>query len=243
MSGIDIVIPVYNEGVNITSVLSALARDVKTPFRVLICYDFEEDNTLPALRDREPDGIDIQLVKNPERGPHAAVRAGLRASSADAVLVFMADDDFNTRLVDDMYLRLMDGADVVAASRFMPDGMMQGSAFHKWLITRVGTWATHFVARMPTRDATNAFRMFSRRLIDTVEIESRVGFTFAIELMVKAVRLGWRVDEVPAKWFEREDKPSRFQVFRWLPYYFHWFLYAVATTWLRRGPETVKRRA
>lgn len=242
MNSIDIVIPVYNEGANITLVMSALARDVKTPIRVLICYDFDEDNTLPALEARADDGIEVVLVKNPERGPHAAVRAGLTAADADAVLVFMADDDFNTNLIDDMFRRLMAGADVVAASRFVGDGMMQGGAFHKALITRIGTWATYHIARMPTHDATNAFRMFSRRLIDTVEIESRVGFTFAIELMVKAVRLGWRVDEVPAKWFERDDKPSRFQVFRWLPYYFRWFLYAVATTWLRRGPDTVTRR-
>lgn len=239
---LDIVIPVYNEGINIVPVMAALAREVKTPFRVLICYDFAEDDTLPALAGRAPDGIEVVLVRNPSRGPHAAVRAGLAASSAPAVLVYMADDDYNTGLIDEMYRRLSGGADVVAASRFMPQGTMEGCAPHKWIVTRVGTWVTYYLARMPTHDATNAFRMFSRRLIDTIEIESRVGFTFSVELMVKAVRLGWRVEEVPARWFERGDKPSRFQVFRWLPYYFYWLMYASATTWLLRGPETVRRR-
>ena len=36
-SQLDIVIPVYNEGLNIVAVLSKLAREVKTPARVLIC--------------------------------------------------------------------------------------------------------------------------------------------------------------------------------------------------------------
>jgi hypothetical protein len=47
---IDIVIPVYNEGRQIVAVLAGLARAVKTPARVLICYDHTEDDTLPALR-------------------------------------------------------------------------------------------------------------------------------------------------------------------------------------------------
>ena len=49
-SQLDIVIPVYNEGANILATLGALAREVKTPARVLICYDIEDDDTLPAVR-------------------------------------------------------------------------------------------------------------------------------------------------------------------------------------------------
>ena len=45
---LDIVIPVYNEGRNIVATLAALAGAVKTPARVLICYDHAEDDTLPA---------------------------------------------------------------------------------------------------------------------------------------------------------------------------------------------------
>ena len=46
---LDIVIPVYNEGGNILRTLEALGRDLKTPSRVLICYDREDDDTLPAI--------------------------------------------------------------------------------------------------------------------------------------------------------------------------------------------------
>lgn len=46
---VDIVIPVYNEGGNNLPTLSSIARAVKTPLRVLICYDREDDDTLPAI--------------------------------------------------------------------------------------------------------------------------------------------------------------------------------------------------
>lgn len=241
---LDVVIPVYNEGRNIVGTLDALRREVKTPFRVLVCYDFDADDTLPAVADFQAagGGLDVHFMKNPERGPHAAVRAGFRASAAPAVLVYMADDDYNAGIVDDMVTKLRAGADVVAASRFIPGGCMVGCAWHKTAITRLGTFLLHRLARLPLHDNTNAFRLFSRRLLDTVEIESRLGFTFSVELLSKAVRLGWRVEEVPARWFERRDKPSRFRVFAWIPHYLKWLAYALATTWLGRGPDTVRRR-
>ena len=46
---LDIVIPVYNEGANILRTLQSIARAVTTPKRVLICYDREDDDTLPAI--------------------------------------------------------------------------------------------------------------------------------------------------------------------------------------------------
>ena len=46
---LDIVIPVYNEGANILRTLDALNRDLKTPSRILICYDREDDDTLPVI--------------------------------------------------------------------------------------------------------------------------------------------------------------------------------------------------
>jgi len=241
---LDIVIPVYNEGRNIAPALDALKRHVKTPFRVLVCYDFDGDDTLPAIREFQDagGGLDIVMVKNPEHGPHAAVRAGFAAATAPAVLVFMADDDYNAGIVDHMVARFAAGDDVVAASRFVPGGCMVGCAWHKTIVTRLGTFALHQLGRLPLHDNTNAFRLFSRRLLDTVEIESRVGFTFSVELLSKAVRLGWRVSEVPAQWFERHDKPSRFRLFAWIPHYLKWLGYALATGWLRRGPETVRRK-
>jgi dolichol-phosphate mannosyltransferase len=239
---LDIVIPVYNEGQNIIQVIDALLRELRCRFRVLICYDFEEDNTLTTLAANPREGLSLVLVRNPERGPHAAVRAGLAASKARAVLVYMADDDFNADVAQAMYQRHLDGFDVVAASRFVPGGCMEGCHWLKELITRVGSLSLCHLGGLPVHDGTNAFRLFSRRLLDSVEIESKKGFTFSIELTAKAARLGLPIAEVPARWYERLDKPSRFRILAWLPAYIQWLGYAMATVWLRRGADSVMLR-
>ena len=56
---LDIVIPVYNEGASIGGVLESLRAHVQTPFRVLICFDRDDDDTLPALASHQAAGMSI----------------------------------------------------------------------------------------------------------------------------------------------------------------------------------------
>jgi hypothetical protein len=218
-----------------------VARELKTPARVLICYDHDHDDTLPAVRDNPQAhaGLRIEFVRNRGRGAHAAVMAGFAASNAPLVVVYPADDDFNAALLDRMAALANEGCDIVCASRFMPGGAMQGCPWLKAVLVRTGAFTLHRLARLPTHDPTSGFRLFSRRVVERIEVESTQGFCYSIELLVKAHRLRWRVGEVPALWYERRAGQSRFRVLRWLPAYLRWYCYAFATTLLRRPPETV----
>jgi dolichol-phosphate mannosyltransferase len=241
---LDIIIPVYNEGQNIVSVLSSLARDVKTPARIFICYDMETDDTLPAVRENSEKykNLTVAFVRNSWRGAHGAVMSGFAASTAPIVVVYPADDDFNSGIIDRMVALAHQGCDVVCASRFMPGGKMEGCPWLKAVLVQTAAFTLYRFARLPTRDATSGFRLFTRRVIEQIVIESDQGFCYSIELLVKAHRLGWRICEVPALWFERKAGKSRFRVLKWLPPYLHWYFYAYATTLLRRPPSTVKLR-
>ena len=238
---LDIVIPVYNEGRNIVATLAALKRSVTTPARVLICYDHAEDDTLPAIRAnaRAHAGLAIEFVRNRSRGAHAAVMTGFAASTAPFVLMYPADDDTNAAMLDRMVALARAGCDIVCASRFMPGGAMVGCPLLKAALVRSANFTLRHVARLPTTDASNGFRMFSRRVVERIPVESEAGFCYSIELLVKAHRLGWRIAEVPVRWFERRHGASRFQVIKWLPAYLRWYGYAFATTFLRRPPHTV----
>lgn len=238
---LDIVIPVYHEGDNITRTLRALAESVRTPTRVLICYDSPEDNTLPAIEQNRHlfPGLPIALVRNTGKGAHGAIMSGLAASTAPFVIVFPADDDYSAMIFDAMVAKAEEGCAIVCASRFMPGGSMVGCPWLKSVIVRTANWTLYHFARLPTHDATNGFRLFARRVIERIPVESERGFCFSMEFLVKCHRLGWPVGEVPAGWFERQHGTSRFQLFRWARDYLRWYRYAFATTWLRRQALSV----
>lgn len=245
MQRLDIVIPVYNEGATILATLDALRRQVKTPSRILVCYDKPDDDTLSTITSH-PDrvaGIHIEFVQNEGKGVHGAIVTGFAASRAPFVVVFPADDDFNAGILDAMVAKAEQGADIVCASRFIPGGCMVGCRWTKAMLVRLAAFTLYHLARLPTHDATNGFRLFSRRVIDGIEIESDSGFCYSIELLVKCHRLGWPVAEVPAQWYERKQGPSRFRILKWAPLYLRWYIYAFATTYLRRPTGSVKLRS
>jgi dolichol-phosphate mannosyltransferase len=239
---LDIVIPVYNEGENILSVLESFKRHVKTPCRVLICYDLEEDDTLAALAGYNPKPLEVVLVRNHGRGALGAVLTGFAHSIAPCILTFPADDDYNSPRIDQLVQRCQQGFDIVSACRFMPGGKMEGCPLLKAILVSSAALFLYHIARVPTRDPSNGLRLFSRRVVEQIPVESKVGFAYSIELLVKAHRLGWRIAEVPFEWHERKAGQSRFRTLHWLPQYSRWLFYALGTTYLRRGPRTVRVR-
>ncbi len=237
MPMLDIVIPVYNEGGNILPFMASLRASVRTPFRIFVCYDHEEDSTLVALREAAPASLPAWVpVRNAGSGAHAAVLTGLRASTAPAVLVMPADDLINAVIIDELVRRFEDGCDVAVPSRFMRGGEMTGFPFHKALFVRVASLTLYYLGRLPVHDATNGFRLFSRRVLE-IPIESSKGFSYSIELLAKCHRLGWRISEIPAVVRERTHGKSRFRLWGWLPEYLRWYRYIFATTWLGRRSE------
>jgi dolichol-phosphate mannosyltransferase len=165
---LDVIIPVYNEGANILPTLQSLMRAARTPLRVLICYDREDDDTLAAILNNRAalDALRIEFVRNRGRGAHGAVLSGFAASTAPYALVMMADDDYNAGIVDAMVAQAERGCDIVCASRFMRGGGMVGCPWLKAVLVRAGNFTLHHLGRLPTRDATNGFRLFARRVLE-----------------------------------------------------------------------------
>ncbi len=237
---LDIIIPVYNEKENIVKTLDALNKSVKTPFRIIFCYDFDEDNTLPVIHDYQGNFEKI-LVKNSGTGPHAAIIKGFKKSDAPAVIVYPADDDYNAVILDTMYNKFLEGFDIVCASRLMEGGKMEGAPLLKDFLIRMASSTMHHIAGFPVHDVSNGFRLFSHRVITQISIKSTKGFTYSIELLVKSHRRGWKIGEVPALWSERVCGKSRFHVLKWLLPYLRWYLYGFATIFLgQRQKKTNK---
>ena len=131
-----------------------------------------------------------------------------------------------------------EGADVVAASRYMRGGRQIGGPLFKGLLSRTAGLSLHWLGRVGTHDATNNFKLYSRRFLDSVTIESQGGFELALELTVKATLAGRVVREVPATWRDRTAGASRFRLRAWLPRYLKWYVTLFAgraRVALRRG--------
>ena len=221
---LSIVLPVYNEGEAVEPVLRGLASAVKTPHELVVVYDFEEDTTVPVVNRLVSEIPGLRGLRNDiGRGVLNAMKAGIAGTGAPFVLISMADGSDDPRDVDRMVELARGGADVVAASRYMRGGHQIGGPPLKRLMSRVAGLTLHWFARVPTHDPTSNFKLYSRRFLDAVKIESTAGFELALELTVKATLQHRRIAEVPTTWRDRTAGQSNFKLRQWLPHYLHWY--------------------
>ena len=232
----DIIIPIYNEGYGIIKLLKFIKIKLKeNNFNVILCYDSKKDNVFTFIKEIKKIKLPIYFSKNPSTGPCSAVISGLKKSKSRCKIVYPADDFINIKLISKMYkLHSLNKSDIVVASRFIKGGSMKGCPLVKSIIVRLASWSLYTFSSIPVRDASNGFRLFSSNLLKKVKLESRLGFAYSLELLVKCERLGFKIDELPAKWEERTEGKSNFKVFKWLKQYLKWYFYGLETYWLNK---------
>ena len=234
MMKLDIIIPVYNEDENIVRLLKALEDEIVCNFRVLICYDSESDKTLKYVKNKNIINKEILLIKNPKQGPNSAIIEGINSSKAEIILIYMADDFDNIKLINNMINLIERGNELIIPSRFITGGKMLGAKKIKKMITIVGSYLIYYFARIPFKDCTNAFKMFSANLKDKIKLDSTTGFTFAMELTTKSYLLNLKIIEIPSVWIETKNRKSNFKIFKWLPYYIYWLIYSMIKNLFKR---------
>ena len=232
---LSIIAPVYNEGDNIRRLLNEIKTKVGDPVgEVVLVYDFEEDDTLPVVRQVAQNySFPIRLVRNAwGRGALNAIRTGFKEARGSMVLVCMADLSDDLNVVPTMLKRMREGCDVVCGSRYMRGGRQDNGPLLKRTLSRLAGVSLHYLTGIPTHDITNSFKIYRKELLGRLTIESTGGFEIGMEIVVKTFALGGKIAEVPSVWTNRTAGTSRFRLWKWLPNYLRWYWFAMKSRFL-----------
>jgi dolichol-phosphate mannosyltransferase len=205
-------LPTYNERENLEAMLRALEP---LGVRVLVIDDNSPDGT-GEIADRLAETLDFVSVLHRERkeGLGPAYIAGFRralADGADYVLEMDCDFSHDPRAVPSLIAACDAGADLALGSRYVT-----GGGTENWgLIRRIVSWGGSFYARVllgvRVRDLTGGFKCFRRRVLETVDLDAihSKGYAFQIETTYRAIRKGFRIDEVPIRFVDRTEGHSK----------------------------------
>lgn len=228
---VSIIVPVYHEEENILRFFDEVDRHVRSSHEILVVYDFAEDPTYAVTADfiATERRNDIRLVKNgvgDGRGVLNALKTGFNAATGRAVVVTMADLSDDLRDLDRMVELHREGSSVVCASRYMRGGRQIGGPRLKRTMSRAAGVSLHLLRRVPTHDISNNFRLYDRTVLQSMDVESDAGFEVAMEITLKAWKRGLKISETPTTWRDRTAGESNFKLWKWLPSYLRWYLYA-----------------
>ncbi len=209
-----VIVPTYNEADNLPRIVPRiLEQDPRID--VLVVDDHSPDGTgdLADGLSRESDRVHV-IHRTGKQGLGGAYLEAFRwGLERDYTLFFEMDADFSHR-PSDLPL-LIDKAqhfDIVLGSRYV-DGRVTviNWPMSRLLISYFGSWYARFVTRLPVRDATGGFNCWRREVLESLDftrIESN-GYTFQIELKLRAWRKGFSIIEIPIVFEERESGESK----------------------------------
>ena len=197
---VSILVPAYNEAATIVEVLERVEQ--KVPFRteVIVVDDGSTDGTA-ALAEAVAGTIVVRLGVN--RGKGAAVRAGIKASTGDIVVIQDADLEYDPVDIPRLLEPLTRGvADVVFGTRLRGGEPQRAHLFWHYLGNRALSLMTNVLYNTTLSDMEVGYKAFLGDLIRSIELVSD-DFAIEPEMTAKLLRRNVRVYEVPISYYGR----------------------------------------
>lgn len=209
-----VVIPTYEEALNITEVLTRVRTAVPL-VDVLVVDDSSPDGTAALARATADELGQIDVLVRPKKdGLGNAYRNGFRVGmdAGYEVLVQMdADLSHDPAALPSLFAALDDGAEAVIGSRYIPGGAVPHWPWYRRALSKWGNRYACFALGMSVRDATAGFRAYRVEALRAIDVFSTraQGYGFQIETAYRISRSGRKLAEVPIIFTDRVRGASK----------------------------------
>ena len=210
-----VIIPTYNEIANISPMIDKV-MSLDGGFDLLVIDDGSPDGTASVVERRRaefPERL-FMIERAGKLGLGTAYLTGFKwALERGYDYVSEMDCDFSHDPDDliRLYEAAEKGGDVVVGSRYVSGVNVVNWPMSRLLMSYFASVYVRTITRMPVRDATAGFVCYSRRALETIDLDAvkMKGYGFQVEMKYSAWRLGLRVSEVSIIFTERQQGASK----------------------------------
>ncbi len=218
---VSVVIPVHNEEGTIRQIIHRVDR-VRIPKEVIVVDDGSTDQT-PVILDElkkshRPDEFlsDFTVIRKKNGGKGSALRAGIAVSHGDIVIFQDADLEYDPEDYHALVRPIIEGvADLVMGSRlrdrrqnFWVGGKPSFLYLRNHLGIRMITFLTNLLYGQRATDYEGCYKVVRRDLLKNIPLTAN-GFELDNELICKVLRRGYRLGEVPIRYYPRSYEEGK----------------------------------
>lgn len=231
---VSVVLPVMNETWSLEETVAVILADNRDRLAEILIVTAgrtsrESLATIDALVRRQPDLIRVHRQTLPYLG--GALREAFGLARGDATLMMASDLETDPRLVRSMIEEMDRGHwDIVAASRWIHGTGFSGYGAVKRACNLIFQKLFATLYGVPLTDLTYGFRLYRTPILQGL-VWHELKHSFLFEALVKPLRLGCRVTEVPAAWEPRREGISHNMLSAYAGYF------RIGLTALLRRPE------
>jgi len=208
-----VIIPTYNERENLPLIVpDVLARDMR--LSVLVVDDNSPDGTGRIADDMAEANPRIHVLhRAAKQGLGRAYLAGFKwALERDYDRIFEMDADFshNPKYLPE-FLKSAENVDLVLGSRYISGVNVINWPIKRLLLSYYANVYARLVTGLPVRDSTGGFKCFRRDVLMAINLDSvhSNGYAFQIEMSFRAWKKGFRIQEIPIVFTDREQGHSK----------------------------------
>lgn len=202
---VSVVVPAFDEEERILPTIGAIATHMSArgePWELIVADDGSTDSTAALVGDLRFANLRL-LVAPVNRGKGDAVRRGVLAARGSLVLFADADQSTPIEQFDRLRARIDEGFDVVVGSRAVSGASVSGKSPVRRLLSAVLHLAVSGLLGVPVSDTQCGFKLFTAEAAQRLFSLQRIdGFSFDLEVLYLAARLGYRTVEVPVEWID-----------------------------------------
>jgi glycosyltransferase involved in cell wall biosynthesis len=209
---VSVVIPCLNEARSIALCIDkALAgfRIAGVQGEVVVADNGSTDGSMEIAQKRGARVVHVEA-----RGYGNALRKGITEAGGKFVVVGDADDSYDFSEVPRFLAKWGEGFELVLGNRFegeIKPGAMPWS--HKYFGNPAITWTLNCLFHGAIGDAYCGMRGFSKALYERADMRC-AGMEFALELVIKAMKLGASITEIPITlWPDKRGRPPHLRTF------------------------------
>ncbi len=186
--------PAYNEEQNITDSVKqaeAVLQTITPTYEIIVVNDGSRDSTGAIADTLAKNNPHIRVVHhNPNQGYGAAVWSGMQAARYDYVFFTDADLQFDLKEIKKLLAYVPEYQVVIGYRAKRRDPFMRILNAKGWNILN------RFLFGLQVKDIDCAFKLFDRRVVANLPLQSR-GAMMSAELLIRLQRQGIRFKEVP----------------------------------------------
>jgi len=209
-----VVVPTYNERENVGPLVRKLLG-LGIGLEVLVVDDNSPDGTGEVAEGLSKIFREVHVLhRGRKEGLGRAYVAGFRYAlehGYDIIIQMDADFSHDPEYVPKLLEKLEEGYDLVLGSRYINGVNVVHWPMKRLLLSYLANWYSRKVTGMPVRDATGGFKVFRRKVLESLDLDriSASGYAFQIETTFRAWLRGFKVCEVPIVFWERRWGESK----------------------------------
>ena len=210
---LSIVIPAYNEAARISGTLFQVIEYLEAQdyeWEVVVADDGSQDQTAQLVGRVIVDHPNVRILRLPHRGKGWAVKNGMLAAQGEYRLLCDADLSVPIQQAERLLPPLSAGSDIVLGSREAPGSARIGEPVRRHLMGRVFNLLVGRIAVSGLLDTQCGFKCYRGAVVqDLFRRQTMDGFSFDVELLYLARKLGLTFEEVGVDWYYRSGSKVR----------------------------------